>query len=262
VGGATGAGGSAGAGGSSPGAGGVTNPVPDAGPSCVAAIETSCTDSKDDDCDGYIDCRDSDCEGKTCGEGGKFTCTGGACIAPGNGLPPLPRIDNVRVTQRGDTAIVEFEPIDGALDYRIYPMPAPGDVLVGTSGEVVVKNAIYRCGGDRPFRAREKDPATLFDASLSGAANTIHDYARVESAALLGYVYLTPAPGRQPVYRMSDPNGGGGFQNADWVVPLYGEANRADYVKGTAERDRLLAADYRDDGIAFYVPNNDTRPVN
>ncbi|MGE0789042.1 MAG: hypothetical protein AB7S26_25440 [Sandaracinaceae bacterium] len=60
---------------------------------------------------------------------------------------------------------------------------------------------------------------------------------------------------------MADPNGGGGFFNADWVVPIYAEANAADYVVGTAERDRLLAAGWRDDGVAFYVPDDATKPV-
>jgi hypothetical protein len=41
-------------------------------------------------------------------------------VGPGaGGLPELPRIDNLRVIQRGDTTIVEFEPVEGALDNRI-----------------------------------------------------------------------------------------------------------------------------------------------
>jgi hypothetical protein len=253
-----GAGGSAGSKGSAGAA--------DAGPAShctpTAQTETQCSDGVDDDCDGYRDCLDPDCEGQTCGSGGDLKCTGGACIQPGNGLPALPRIDNVRVAQRGDTAIIDFEPVEGALDYRIYPMPKPEDVLIGEKGEVVVKNAIYRCGGDRPFKSRENDPGAGFDASLTaGNGNVIHDFVRKPEDAILGYVYLTPGTGRNPVYRMSDPNGGGGFQNADWVAPLYGECNRAEYVVGTDERDRLLAKGFRDDGIAFYTTDSATRPV-
>ena len=223
--------------------------------------ESECGNGEDDDCDGFSDCLDPDCDGQTCGTGGALTCTAGACIQPGHGLPELPRIDNVRVTQRGDTAIIDFEPVEGALDYRIYPLPDPDDVLVGEQGEQVIKDAIYRCAGDRPFRLRKDDGAALYDASLSGAANTIHDYMRNEADSVLGYVYLTPAADRQPVYRMADPNGGGGFMNADWVAPEFAEANRAEYVVGSDERDRLLAKGFRNDGIAFYVADAGTRVV-
>jgi hypothetical protein len=263
TGGSTSTGGSKSAGGGSSGGAKASTDGGPPSPKCTpkGASETSCSDGKDDDCDGYIDCLDSDCEGKTCGSASGLACTGGACLGPGNGLPDLPRIDNVRVTQHGDTSIIEFEPIAGALDYRVYPMPKPDDVMVGENGEVAVKNAIYRCAGDRPFKNRKDDPAAGFTASLSGGANTINNYERKEADSVLGYVYLTPGAGRKPVYRMADPNGGGGFQNADWVGPLYGDCNAAEYVVGTDERDRLFKAGYRDDGIVFYVPDDGTRPV-
>jgi hypothetical protein len=222
--------------------------------------ESVCGDGRDDDCDGFADCRDPDCDKKSCGAA-ELTCTAGACLRPNQGLPPLPRIDNVRVTQRADTAIVEFEPVENARDYRIYPLPESADVLSGASGELVIKNAIYRCAGDRPFRARKDDPATAFDASLSGGANLVNDFTRKEADALLGYVYLTPGPEREAVYRLANPEAGGGFMNADWVVPLYAEANGADYVLGSAARDALVAKGWRDDGIAFYAPSGGTRPV-
>jgi hypothetical protein len=235
-------------------------------PSCKAsgATEARCGDGVDDDCDGYSDCLDSDCEGKACGSDGSLSCTGGACLGPGaGGLPELPRIDNVRVTQRGDTAVIEFEPVAAALDYRIYPLPKPEDVLVGENGELAVKNAVYRCAGDRPFQARKDDTGSLYEASLTGgvSGNLIHDFIRDPADAVLGYVYLTPGADRKPVYRMSDPNGGGGFMNADWVVPLYSEANRADYVVGTDARDTLVQQGFRDDGIQFYVADAGTTPV-
>src|SRR5262249_8228473 len=165
------------------------------------------------------------------------------------------------VTQRGDTAIVDFEGVAGALDYRVYPMPKAGDIMVGQNGQVAVKNAVYRCAGDRPFKARKDDQAALYDSSLSGGANLTNNYERKESESILGYVYLTPGTGRQPVYRMADPNGGGGFMNADWVVPLYGECNSAEYAVGEDARKTLLAKGFRDDGVAFYVPDDGTRPI-
>ena len=229
-----------------------------AGPMCTAAAasETSCSDGKYDDCDGFVDCLDTDCDGQACGNG--LTCSGGACRAPcaagdASCVPELPVIQNVKVLTRGDTVTLDFEPVAGAVDYRIYPEPAPGDWLIGAAGEVGVKNGIYRCAGDRVFQDRAADTANLFDCSISGCANTQHNYTRTEADSHLGYVFLTPAADRVPVYRLADPNGGGGFRNSDWVVPLYSEANSAEYVSDPAARDMLLAKGWRDDGIAFYT---------
>jgi len=238
---------------------------PPAGPMCSsrAATESACTGGLDDDCDGYIDCLDSECDGQACGDG--LTCSGGACRKPcaagQSCVPELPTIQNVRVKTRGDTALIEFEPIAGALDYRIYPEPNAADWLIGDSGEVGVKNGIYRCAGDRIFQAREADAANLFDCSLAGCDNLRHNYSRSEAEATLGYVFLTPGPDRIPVYRVADPNGAGGFRNADWVVPLYSEANSAEYVADPAQRSALLAKGWRDDGIAFYTTKSAARTV-
>jgi hypothetical protein len=229
-----------------------------AGPMCtpVATSETSCSGGVDDDCDGFIDCLDTDCDGQPCGAG--LTCSGGACRQPcaagdASCVPELPVIQNVKVVTRGDTVTMDFEPVAGAVDYRIYPEPAATDWLIGAAGEVGVKNGVYRCAGDRVFQDRAADSANLFDCSLTGCANTQHNYTRTEADSQLGYVFLTPAADRVPVYRVADPNGGGGFRNADWVVPLYSEANSAEYVADPAARDMLLAKGWRDDGIAFYT---------
>ena len=172
--------------------------------------------------------------------------------------PELPIIQNVKVTTRGDTTTIDFEPVAGALDYRIYPEPADTDWLIGTNGEVGVKNGIYRCAGDRIFQDRQADTANNFDCALVGCDNERHGYVRTMDEATLGYVYLTPGTNRVPVYRVADPNGGGGFRNADWVVPIYAEANSAEYVTDTATRDMLLAKGWRDDGIVFYTSTDAT----
>ncbi len=186
---------------------------PTPGPLCtaLATSETSCSGGVDDDCDGFVDCLDSECEGQACGDG--LTCSGGACrkaCAAGDAtcVPELPTIPNVRVTQRGDTAIIEFEPSAGAKDYRIYPEPAAGDWLIGSNGEVGVKNGVYRCAGDRVFQDRQADDANGFDCSIVGCDNARHNYSRSEAEATLGYVFLTPGPDRVPVYRVADPAGG------------------------------------------------------
>jgi hypothetical protein len=238
---------------------------PPPGPTCtpVATSETTCSGGVDDDCDGYVDCLDTDCDGQPCGDG--LTCSGGACRKPctagaANCVPELPVIQNVKVTTRGDTVTIDFEPVAGAVDYRIYPEPADTDWLIGASGEVGVQNGIYRCAGDRVFGDRQNDQGALYNCSLSGCDNVYHGYSRTDAESTLGYVFLTPAADRVPVYRVANPNGGGGFMNADWVVPLYSEANSAEYVTDAATRDALLAQGWRDDGIAFYTLADATAP--
>src|SRR4029078_7450550 len=45
------------------------------------------------------------------------------------------------------------------------------------------------------------------------------------------------------------------------VVPIYREANSAEYVTDTGARDALLAKGWRDDGIAFYTQKDAPRTV-
>ena len=175
----------------SAGQGGSSGPP---GPMCKAAAttEATCSGGVDDDCDGFIDCLDSECDGKPCGDG--LTCSGGACRKPcaagaTDCVPELPVIQNVKVTTRGDTVTLDFEPVAGAVDYRIYPEPAAADWLIGSAGEVGVKNGIYRCAGDRVFRDRKADQGALFDCAITGCDNTRHGYSRKAEEATLGYVH-------------------------------------------------------------------------
>ena len=184
--------------------------------------ETQCANQKDDDCDGFVDCLDSDCEAKSCGSGGALVCTAGACLQPSDGLPELPRIDNVRVTQRGDT--VDHRLRAGRERARLPRVSAARpERRAGRRGR-----RARRAQRDLPLRRRPPVPRRArtiprrSSTRRSAAPRTpIHDYERNEADSVLGYVYLTPAPDRKPVYRMADPQGGGGFMNADWVVPMF-----------------------------------------
>jgi hypothetical protein len=121
-----------------------------------------------------------------------------------------------------------------------------------------VDDAIYRCAGGRTVADRVDEYGTVFDYSLIGSEQ---GYSRTENESELGYVFLAPGPGRVAVYRLGDPNGNGGYHNAEWIPPKYEEANSADYVIEPARRDLLLGRGFRDDGIAFYAPENGDRTV-
>jgi hypothetical protein len=227
---------------------------------CVKKVDTEaqCSDGRDDDCDGFIDCLDPDCDGQSCGANGAACKAGGCFVATGKGLPELPRIDNVAPLVRGDTLIVGFSAVEGALDYRIYPLPDDKNVLVGTDGSLVVRDAVYRCAGDLARERRDSPSFDVFGATLTG---DVHGYKRTEADSLLGYVYLTPAAGREPVYRVGDPNRLAGYAWPAYVAPPGIDYGAGDFVVGTDARDALLAKGWRDDGVAFYVPSNGTRMV-
>jgi hypothetical protein len=217
--------------------------------------ENACDDGADDDCDGFSDCRDTECEGAPCGSEEGFSCQAGACLSDSEGgLPELPVVQNLKIKMLGTTAVVSFEPVPGARDYRIYPLPDPADVLLGEDGEVVIPGAIYRCAGDRPATRRADDQNAHYDASLT-TEERIHGYVRPEGSELLGYVYVTPGPGRAPVYRVTDPNRKGGYiwpNLASWDQHYHGGF----YTSDSEERTDMIAAGHIDSGVAFYAPND------
>ena len=182
---------------------------------------------------------------------GTKPCTGDDC------LPELPELENVVARVRGDTLLVDFSALADARDYRIYPYPDSGKVELADDGTVVVRDAIYRCSGDRPRPRRDRDGINLIALSLAGQ---IHGYMRSEGDALLGYVFLTDGAGREPVYRLGDPNRNGGY-TWPYAAPPGIEYTGGDYVIGAAARDALLAKGMRDDGVAFYVPSDASRKV-
>ena len=170
-------------------------------------------------------------------------------------LPALPQLTNVLATENVDSTSITFEPFDGALDYRVYPLPADGDISVAADGRVIVKNAVYRCAGNRegPHPAIEDgstDPTNWVTTKVN--TTKIGNYTRSDADATVGYVYPAPGDGLVPVYVLgsADP-----LADDDCSYSRWAASRSKIYTTSTKERDAALAAFARDDGIAFYVPS-------
>ena len=180
--------------------------------------------------------------------------TAGQIDTPSTKLPPLPGMTNVVALQGGDGASITFDPVDGALDYRVYVLPADGDLTVAADKSFVIKNGTYRCAGDR-----EAPPVYADNEPTIGgqAIHTLVDkqqvagYMRTMAEATLGYVYPVPGPGRVPVYALGE-----GDPNADnsCYFGRYAASRVKQYTTSEDERNKLLADVARDDGVVFYVP--------
>ncbi len=169
-------------------------------------------------------------------------------------LPGLSAMTNVVAVQGDDGVSITFDPVDGALDYRVYPLPDDADITATTDGHVVIKNAIYRCAGNR------ETPTPTIDngAAVGGSAihtevdqQTVAGFTRTLAGATLGYVYTAPGDGLVPVYALgdADPNADSTCFFARWTASRVKQ-----YTTSEDERTMLLANFSRDDGIVFYVP--------
>jgi hypothetical protein len=183
-------------------------------------------------------------------------------------LPPLPHMENVTATAIGDSVDIQFFPIDGAVDYRVYVLPKDEDVSSDGSGHVTVKNAVYRCSGDRqsqPAAIEGVKPTrclcsgTGCDGCQShGAINTFVDNADVEgftrqlADATLGYVWASPGDGRVPVYALGNPDADG--DNSCYYQRWTASRSKV-YTTSDTERADMIGKNWRDDGIVFYVPS-------
>jgi hypothetical protein len=181
---------------------------------------------------------------------------GPAASDPTTTLPSVPHIGNVVAVLGDDSASITFDPVEGALDYRVYELPADSDIAVGSGGAVTIKNATYRCAGTR------ESPPTYADNEAAIGGEAIHTqvdgqmvggYMRTLAGATLGYVYTGPGDGLVPVYRLGESDA-----NADSTC-FFGrweESRVKKYTTDMDERTTLLKAAARDDGIAFYVPGS------
>ncbi|MBC8072949.1 MAG: hypothetical protein IAG13_31795 [Deltaproteobacteria bacterium] len=185
-------------------------------------------------------------------------------------LPMLPELTNVRVRIVGDAANVAFDPIDAAVDYRIYPLPPDDAIDIGEDGTVVVDRALYRCAGQREalyMLIDTLDPDPGWNDNAAGGATLVGrdvvGVPRSEPDAELGHVYLEQGPDRLPVYALGDPDVARDG-TASCGRPVFEATRSQRYTTDSALRDQLLGEHWRDDGIAFWVPavaGADTRAV-
>ncbi len=169
-------------------------------------------------------------------------------------LPALPPLNNVFAELNDDSAKITFDPVDGALDYRVYELPADSDIDIRSSGQIVVKNGTYRCAGNRETPPTQMDsaPDIQSDAVRTQVDNQkVGNYLRTLADSTLGYVYPAPGPNLIPVYALGDPDG---TADVTCYFARWAASRVKQYTTSADERDALLAASARDDGVAFYVP--------
>lgn len=178
-------------------------------------------------------------------------------------LPRVPAFEVTRTTVRGSSVEISMAPVEGAKDYRVYVLPRDEDVIVEDDGYVAVRGATYRCAGDReaPLIPTDGQMQVQSGAIASRIVGEVRGRARRAEDATLGYVYTRAGEGRVPVYALAEPE-----LDADnsCYFHRYTDSRVVRYTKSGAERDALLAAGYRDDGITFYVPEApsfDTRVI-
>jgi hypothetical protein len=182
-------------------------------------------------------------------------------------LPTLPQLGNVNACVHGNAVNVTFDPLDAATDYRIYPLPANGDITTNADGSVVVKDAVYRCAGRREALYMLPEQPAVNDNAAGGATivnGQVEGYGRTDTDSVLGYVYTTPGPDRVPVYVLG--NGDAGIENgfAQCGRPVFNSTRPKTYTTDDTVRAAKIAMHSRDDGIAFYIPSaasSATHPV-
>jgi hypothetical protein len=165
-------------------------------------------------------------------------------------LGPLPQLTNVTATEREDSVGIDFDPTDNAVDYRVYALPNPSDVMTNADGSLTIKNAIYRCAGLRQSFDLPNNTSNSLNRPSAGQTyvnGTSSWGATVPSKPTLGYVFLTPASDRLAVYAIA----------IHATAPENGwrETRPKVYTTDSTQRQTLLAQGGRDDGIVFYVPS-------
>jgi hypothetical protein len=182
----------------------------------------------------------------------------GSLIAAANcpsdvAFPAADAFPNVVASVVGGDVDIRFDPLEKALDYRVYVLPKQSDV----SGEMV-KNATYRCAGNYevPQAGNEDQPAPNGGAIRTRIASKVQGFARAEADATLGYVFTTSGPDRVPVYALGDPDIAS--DNVDCYFARWPESRVKAYLTSDTDRQKRLDAHWRDDGAVFYAPKDGT----
>ncbi len=133
--------------------------------------------------------------------------------APSSKLPTLPQLTNVVALEREDSVGIDFDPVDDAIDYRVYPLPDAGDLTVNANGSIKISNGVYRCAGLRQAFDIPNDQNSTTTNGMT-AANAGLDLAigggayppvsaQIPKTPTLVYVYVTPGTGLVPVYAVA-----------------------------------------------------------
>lgn len=179
-----------------------------------------------------------------------------------SGLPVLPPLTGLTSRIDEDNVAVHFNAFEGAQDYRIYELPAAGEIAVDAQGNVVITDALYRCAGERHSPVNTYDavspPGSDYSSVRTVVEGTVFGVQRDLQGATLGYVYRADGPDRIAVYGLGDPSPTEvGCWNQVW------RENRLKvYTTSTVRRQALLDAHWRDDGVAFYVPSTPDSTMN
>lgn len=168
----------------------------------------------------------------------------GQIDAPETTLPTRVPLTRVVATLREDSVGIDFDPVDDAVDYRVYVLPANEDVEVAGDETVTVKNAVYRCAGLRQAYDLENNQ-NAGDASLVTDHYPYNWKAEIPAEPTLGHVYVEPGDDRIAVYAVA---GDQGMLEGGWR-----ESRSKIYTTDSLTRDALLAEGWRDDGIVFYA---------
>jgi Repeat of unknown function (DUF5648) len=180
---------------------------------------------------------------------------------PSTSLPAVAALSNVQVVMNGGSATITFDPVDNASDYRVYALPSNDQIQLASDGSVVIPNAVYRCAGTYQVAAPRIEDATTQDNGITTrVASSVDGYSRSLAEATLGYVYTAAGAGLIPVYAVGNPD----IHADDDYFYRYQASREKKYTSSASEYASLVASGWRDDGIAFYVPQTAsaaTKPV-